>query len=181
MMKTVRTGKWETFTARTIPILAIVIIFFLGVSHLPGESGGDTLLNPVADVAAGAGGIDWIPRVNYQELVLTVSFPGGQVMRRTFKSGQAPHLDFSPVDGFVFVDGQYNYQLKVIPYGEKKIRSGGNAAESVSGSKPMVSVRFVPSRRRHYFSRFRYAVYPTVQKISFITTMSSWTEIFARG
>ncbi|MCK4764482.1 MAG: tail fiber domain-containing protein [Candidatus Aminicenantes bacterium] len=78
----------------------------------------------VADVSVGAFGIHLQPRVNYDKMILAVSCPDGQVFHKTFASGSAPYLGLSD-NGGKFIDGIYNYELRVIPNVEKRARNAG--------------------------------------------------------
>jgi hypothetical protein len=77
---------------------------------------------PVADEMMGAGGISWIPKVNYAQLVLTISRPNGTVFRRTFASGSSPYVDLSSIFGGSYLDGSYIYELRVIPDVQPRVR-----------------------------------------------------------
>lgn len=69
----------------------------------------------VAGTSAKATGIIWRPRVEYARLVLTVSGPDGQVYRQEFERGTSPIFKITDGKGFKRPDGQYTYELRVIP------------------------------------------------------------------
>jgi len=60
-------------------------------------------------------GIDWQPIVNFDRLVLTISMPGGSVLRDEFAAGSAPYFRVVDQNGNLRPDGQYVYELRVIP------------------------------------------------------------------
>jgi hypothetical protein len=85
----------------------------------------------VARVQVTPSQVQWEPQVSYERLVLTVSMPGGAVVRREFAAGQAPAFEV-PRGG---ADGSYAYELRVVPPVDPelrqalaKARESGNAA-----------------------------------------------------
>ncbi len=81
---------------------------------------------PIAEVMMGSSGINWMPKVSYDRLILTVSAPDGTVMSKTFKGGSAPYFDLSFFDGKSVVDGSYTYELRLIPHMTRKVRQAGS-------------------------------------------------------
>ena len=71
---------------------------------------------PIATVKSGPKGLSWEPHVEYKRLVLTVKVPGGKVIRKEFDPGSMP------VFGGPFADGQYTYELSVIPVVSPEVR-----------------------------------------------------------
>ncbi len=106
-------------------VLVVLILCFTGMTQ-----GAE----PVAEVALGASGITWVPRVNYAELQLTVSRPDGTVYCRTFKAGDTPSFDLSENDGKSFSDGSYSYELVVTPVFPKRDRD----KQSLTGVVPPI-------------------------------------------
>ncbi|MCP5052807.1 MAG: hypothetical protein GY940_36905, partial [bacterium] len=51
--------------------------------------------NEVAEVMVGSSGLSWNPKVEYGQLVLTVSRPDGQIVSKTFNAGMIPGFDLS--------------------------------------------------------------------------------------
>lgn len=90
--------------SRLVPSFLSLILCLL--ISTPAWSAND---GPVAIMSGGGGGISWSPLVTYDRLVLTVSQPDGSVLRQEFSTGIAPSIS-APV-----VDGQYTYELTVIP------------------------------------------------------------------
>jgi hypothetical protein len=77
---------------------------------------------PVADEMIGATGINFLPKVSYSQLFLTVSRPDGTVFSKTFTSGSTPYLDLSSIYGDTLNDGSYTYELRVSLAEGPKIR-----------------------------------------------------------
>jgi hypothetical protein len=101
-----------------INILTMLIVSFLAVA----VHGQETASKPVADEMIGASGISWVPRVNYSQLVLTISRPDGTVFSTTFESGKTPYADLGSILGSSYSDGSYTYELRVIPANAQKFR-----------------------------------------------------------
>ena len=109
---------------RFIATLAVMflVLFAAGAAATPANVPAD---KPVADAMLSSNGITWVPKVNYNRLVLTVARPDGSVFEKTFESGSTPYLDLTGIQGDKPCDGSYTYELKVIPLIEKKVRSAG--------------------------------------------------------
>jgi hypothetical protein len=71
--------------------------------------------SPVAEVMIGSSGVNFMPKVNYAQLVITVARADGSVFERTFESGSTPYLDLSSIFTDASCDGTYNYELRVVP------------------------------------------------------------------
>jgi hypothetical protein len=69
----------------------------------------------VAEEEIRPAGITWYPHVEYQSLLLTVSIPGGQVLRREFKPGQTVAFPLVDKAGNLLPNGSYTYELRVTP------------------------------------------------------------------
>ena len=91
-------------------VLAVLLIGFLTVGVHGQES-----FKPVADEMIGSSGITWMPKVNYSQLELTIARPDGTVFSKTFKSGSSLYASLSEIFGDSYLDGSYNYELRVIP------------------------------------------------------------------
>ena len=102
-----------------INILTMLIVSFLAVT----VNGQETASKPVADEMVGSSGISWVPRVNYSQLVLTISRPDGTVFSTIFESGKTPYVDLGSILGNGYPDGSYTYELRVIPANAQKFRS----------------------------------------------------------
>ena len=104
----------------TTVTLTVLVVFFVGSAGLIAEQFDS---KPVADEMIGSGGITWVPKVNYRQLVLTISRPDGTVFSKTIESGATPYAELSEIFGSSYADGSYTYQLLVIPVVEKKVRT----------------------------------------------------------
>jgi len=98
-------------------LLMLLLIGFLTVVVF-----GQDNFKPVADEAIGSNGISWIPKVNYSQLVLTISRPDGTVFRTTFDSGSSPYIDLANIFGSSYQDGSYTYELVVVPSVGTRVR-----------------------------------------------------------
>jgi len=86
---------------------------------------------PVADVVVNSGGINFLPKVNCEQILLTVSRPDGTVVGKAFPSGSQPNIELSGIcDGNPY-DGTYTYELRVSPIGAKKVRGPENEETSL--------------------------------------------------
>src|SRR5262245_19220760 len=83
---------------------------------------------PIAAVAADSTEIKWQPRVEYARLVLTVSTPSGEVLRKEFEAGNLPSFKFIDDNGVKMPDGQYVYELQVVPNLTREARKALAAA-----------------------------------------------------
>jgi hypothetical protein len=70
--------------------------------------------NPVAGIMVGPYSIDWLPKVNVEGIQLTVAGPGNFYWTRAFPKGARPCFAIADIQGQC-LDGQYNYELKVLP------------------------------------------------------------------
>ena len=59
------------------------------------------------------GRAQWDVQTDYERIVLTVSTPGGTVLREEFGAGQTPVFDLANVEGAV--DGSYTWELRATP------------------------------------------------------------------
>jgi hypothetical protein len=99
-------------------ILTVLLIGFLTVAVHGQEN-----FKPVADEMIGSSGISWVPKVNYSQLELTISRPDGTVFSKTFNSGSSLYASLSEIFGDSYLDGSYNYELRVTPVLDKTSRS----------------------------------------------------------
>lgn len=114
---------------RSKKILTPCILFFLmsiiwfADASFPAGGKENPGSKPVAEVITGSSGISWHPRVNYEQLIVTVAGPDGAVFRKTFEAGANPYLDLASISANTYGDGSYTYELRVIPFNNKKVRS----------------------------------------------------------
>jgi hypothetical protein len=64
--------------------------------------------------------VQWDAQSPYERLILTVSTPGGKVVRQEVGAGQTPEFDLSSVEGAV--DGAYTWELRLIPKFDAGVR-----------------------------------------------------------
>ena len=81
-----------------------------------------------AEVMIGSSGINFLPKVSYAEMVVTVGRPDGSVFQETFESGSMPYLDLSTICGSTSRDGIYNFELRIKPNLRQKIRGSEERA-----------------------------------------------------
>lgn len=114
MMKRFR-GTTKAMLQRNLILLAAVMGCAL-VSSVGWAADMVLARGPVATVKAGPSGVSWEPHVQYDRLVLTVKRPGGKVFRKEFVPGS------KLVFGGELTDGQYTYELRVIPILTPEVR-----------------------------------------------------------
>lgn len=121
----------------SIFILAFFVLCVMSAANLAAESGGekgDTVDQPVAAVTIGANSVGWAPKVDYKQIVLTVSVPDGSVFNKSFNNSDSIFLDTSDNDGH-FPDGVYTYELSVVPAGKKKRRAATDGNKNLLPGK----------------------------------------------
>jgi len=91
--------------------------------------------NPVAETSIGSSTIHWLPRVEYSQMVLTISAPNGEVYNRTFTGSSAPYFDLSSAFGGRSLDGVYTYELRVIRSTGKKTRPENDSKAGMQKDK----------------------------------------------
>jgi hypothetical protein len=112
-------------------LLAALVLFIVSPANAAGAN------KPAAGEIIGSSGITWTPKVNYSQMVVTLSRPDGTKFDKTFESGSAPYLDLSDILGNTPCDGSYTYELRVIPPAGKRIRkSGGFGDNKRKGDAP---------------------------------------------
>ncbi len=112
--------KKESLVIRVLAIWVLAVFLGFGVYAYPAQQ---VDLKPVAEESVSSGGISFLPKVSYEQIVLTVSRPDGTVFRKTFDSSSAPYIDFSSIFGSNSIDGSYTYELRVTKTGGKKTRT----------------------------------------------------------
>lgn len=96
-------------------VLTLSVVFFWGTADVAAAS------KTVAEVMKEPYRINWMPNVQYSRLVLSVSKPNGEIIRKTFEADGAPYFDLSGTFGQKFPDGSYTYELRLIPVVDKNI------------------------------------------------------------
>jgi hypothetical protein len=78
--------------------------------------------------------IDWLPQVEYEELVLSIVGPADLYIRKEFGLGQMPYLSIADSSGERLPDGSYTYELRVIPGQGREAQDGTSARETGNNS-----------------------------------------------
>jgi hypothetical protein len=91
----------------------------------------------IAKVQVTPSQVQWEPQGSYERLVLTVSMPGGAVVRREFAAGQAPVFEL-PRGG---VDGAYIYELRAVPVIDAEVRKALAASREPGGAAAVERLR----------------------------------------
>ncbi|HEX8773099.1 MAG TPA: hypothetical protein VF735_05800 [Pyrinomonadaceae bacterium] len=113
-------------------VLSILLTLFLSSTAL---SSGD---EPIAAVVIEATGMVWLPHVEYASLVLSVSAPNGEVFRREFDRGVNPSISLVDQNGGRLPDGQYTYELRLVPLVSAQTRAA-LAASRENGTSEAVT------------------------------------------
>jgi endosialidase-like protein len=92
----------------------------------------------VAAVTADRSEVRWQPQVEYARLILTVSMPGGEVFRKEFEPGVAPSFALTEKDGNTRPDGDYSYELRVIPNLTPEVRRALAASRKKGDSAEVI-------------------------------------------
>lgn len=92
----------------------------------------------VAAVTADRTEVRWQPQVEYGHLILTVSMPGGEVFRKEFESGAVPSFALAGKDGNSLPDGDYSYELRVIPHLNAEVRKALSASRENGKSAEVI-------------------------------------------
>jgi hypothetical protein len=110
MQKRTRQGVW----------IAVLLIASLAAPAMAFE--------PMAQVNAGAAGLEWTVQGTWDRFVLTVSTPDGSVIRKEFKGSEAPSLSLFDKKGASLPDGSYTWELQTSRRVDKKTREAIAAA-----------------------------------------------------
>ena len=72
---------------------------------------------PIATISFDSSDVRWQPHFQgeYARIVLTVSTPGGEVLRKAFDKGVSPWFKLTDESGKRVPDGAYQYELIIIP------------------------------------------------------------------
>ncbi len=94
--------------------------------------------DPVAVMSVGPRQIDWQPQVTYERLVLTISQPDRTVLQETFVPGNNPFFSVVDPTGNRRVDGQYTFELRVVPLLDEAARAALSAARESGDSAAVI-------------------------------------------
>jgi len=70
-------------------------------------------INKVADLDMEMDSILFLPKISYEQIVLTISIPNGEVLSFTYQSWDTPEIDLADERFANFTDGQYSYEIHV--------------------------------------------------------------------
>ena len=104
--------------ARRMGVAVVALCaLFVSVLLLPevAASEGVRESKPFAEMAVGAGRVDWQPSGDYENLTLTVAGPEGLWFRQEFAAGQPASLSLMNQAGQLLPDGTYAYELRIVP------------------------------------------------------------------
>lgn len=90
--------------------IAIAVLAFAQIAQA--QTAGD---GKIANMTVGAGNVRWDIVAPNSGGTLTVSFPDGRSIKRTFRSGASPEVDFTDKQLDGLPDGVYNYELRLAP------------------------------------------------------------------
>jgi hypothetical protein len=96
---------------KIVVLAAVLSVIAVGVHAAAGD---------IAKPSFEAARVQWDMQAPYERLVLTVSTPGGKVVRQEVGAGQMPEFDLSSVEGAV--DGAYTWELRLIPKFDAEVR-----------------------------------------------------------
>src|SRR5262249_49348621 len=92
----------------------------------------------IASVGSDRGEIRWRPQAEYGRLVLTVSTPEGEVIRQEFEAGADPSFKLMDSKGSNLPDGQYNYELRVMPKISPEVKKALAASRENGNSEEVI-------------------------------------------
>ncbi|HSB12727.1 MAG TPA: hypothetical protein VLM38_24775 [Blastocatellia bacterium] len=93
---------------------------------------------PVAAIASDSTEIRFQPQGEYGRLILTVSAPNGEVFRKEFEGGAAPSFKLIDQKGLTLPDGQYTYELRVVPKLSREARKALAASREAGNSAEVI-------------------------------------------
>ncbi len=99
---------------------------------------------PIATMDVRARRVRWIPYVDHERLVLTVSRPDGEVLREEFEGRRIPTFRDASLDG------SYTYELVVVPRIDPSVRQAMNEARATGDMTQVDRLRAsgaIPPRR----------------------------------
>lgn len=129
---------------KSLMLIVALFLFFLG--FMPIASSAQVYDRPIADINISSGGIQWIPKVSYYEMTLTVSRPDGSVMTKRFDAGSTPYLDITSIFGNGDSDGSYTYELRITQNPPRKRTSEADKVYSTQS----LSNQMITSQSGHF-------------------------------
>lgn len=116
-------------------LYATMLVSWLSVSAMAQSP---KIEEPIAAIAADSTEIKWQPRVEYYRLVLRVSTPDGEVFTKQFEAGTIPSFKLINDSGLKLRDGQYVYELRLIPNLDPEVKRALAAARENGNSDEVV-------------------------------------------
>ncbi|HWM89752.1 MAG TPA: tail fiber domain-containing protein [Thermoanaerobaculia bacterium] len=92
-----------------------------------------------AKMSTDPGRVQWDAQVEYERAVLTVSMPGGEVVRQEFDARQALIFDLATVEGAK--DGAYKFELRLMPQIDASLRKALADARKSGDEAAMARLR----------------------------------------
>jgi len=93
-------------------VLAMIIALPFPVPGAAAEPQGPE--TAMARVEAGPARVEWLPQVDYERLILTVSGPGDRFIRHEFETGKPVFLSLFDSAGNRLPDGNYVWELRAV-------------------------------------------------------------------
>jgi hypothetical protein len=115
------------------------------ITFSPTLYGGTADELPVAEVMISTGGINFVPKVSYAKMELTISRPDGTILKNVFEAGSTPYIGLSGLTEGMEPDGSYTYELRVTPESGLKSRvnqNSGTAECKIQPKKTMVQTGY---------------------------------------
>ena len=116
-------------------LYATMLVSWLSVSA---TAQSQKIEEPIAVIAADSTEVRWQPRVEYSRLVLRVSTPDGDVLTKEFEAGTDPSFKITNDNGLKLRDGQYVYELRLIPTLNPEVKRVLAAARENNNSDEVV-------------------------------------------
>lgn len=106
-----------------VSLLRVVSICFICVLGLAVSNNALAVDDVIAVMDIQTNLITWQPQVSYERLILSVSGPGDVLIISSFESGNLPSLSLAELSGNPFLDGQYAYELTLVPVLSAEVRA----------------------------------------------------------
>jgi hypothetical protein len=101
--------KSITTSIATILFVSLICVFGFSVQTMEAAP-----QNPVAEEYFSSEGINFVPVTSFTEIQVTLSFPNGQIARKTFEKGADPYINLGESWGPKYTDGMYTYELRAL-------------------------------------------------------------------
>ncbi|MCP5054158.1 MAG: hypothetical protein GY940_43725, partial [bacterium] len=124
-------------SAFTILVVCFVCTFGLSVQSIEAAS-----QNPVAEEYYNPEGIDFSPVTSFTEITVTLSFPNGQIARKTFEKGTDPYINLGESWGPKYTDGMYTFELRAMTGAKSNPEYRGEEWEGIYMPQAVVQAGF---------------------------------------